>query len=258
MERYETTQRAMQEQGTRLVRPQGYGRATAARRYRAESARRVRRAQALRRAGLAVLVAAFVGAGAFAAVTLQGLLVPAASAEEAPAHASDARDTWRAGSVPRLYQNDPTWAGVPYAEAPFGETGCGPTCLAMVRIALTGNADCGPTDVAAYATAQGWATKDGTAWALMGEGAAHFGLEARQIAGSEQAVRRALAAGQPVICSMAPGDFTTTGHFIVLAGIDANGKLVIRDPNSPERTAQAWDFERVLPQCRALWAYTVQ
>ena len=67
---------------------------------------------------------------------------------------------------------------------------------------------------------------------------------------------RALLSGSPVICSVGPGDFTSTGHFIVLAGIDEQGRLLVRDPNSPERTGKAWDFATVLGQCRAIWAYT--
>ena len=38
--------------------------------------------------------------------------------------------------------------------------------------------------------------------------------------------------------------------------IDEHGRLEIRDPNSPERTAKTWDFDTVLRQCRNLWAYS--
>ena len=73
---------------------------------------------------------------------------------------------------------------------------------------------------------------------------------------TSRAFAAALLSGSPVICSVGPGDFTSTGHFIVLAGIDEQGRLLVRDPNSPERTGKAWDFATVLGQCRAIWAYT--
>ena len=55
---------------------------------------------------------------------------------------------------------------------------------------------------------------------------------------------------------MLPGDFTTVGHFIVIAGVDSSGKLVVRDPNSAERSMQTWDAQTVLAQCANLWAYS--
>ena len=67
-------------------------------------------------------------------------------------------------------------------------------------------------------------------------------------------VRAALAAGKVVICSVRPGDFTTVGHFIVLAGLTDDGRVEVRDPNRAERSAQAWDLDRVLGQCANLWA----
>ena len=67
-------------------------------------------------------------------------------------------------------------------------------------------------------------------------------------------VRAALAAGKVVICSVRPGDFTTVGHFIVLAGLTDDGRVEVRDPNSTERSAQAWGLDRVLGQCANLWA----
>ena len=67
-------------------------------------------------------------------------------------------------------------------------------------------------------------------------------------------MRAALAAGKVVICSVRPGDFTTVGHFIVLAGLTNDGRVEVRDPNSTERSAQAWDLDRVLGQCANLWA----
>ena len=39
----------------------------------------------------------------------------------------------------------------------------------------------------------------------------------------------ALENGEPVICSMRPGDFTTKGHFIVLVGME-DGKIRVQCP----------------------------
>ncbi|MFR3090608.1 MAG: hypothetical protein ACLTMP_01720 [Eggerthella lenta] len=47
------------------------------------------------------------------------------------------------------------------------------------------------------------------------------------------------------------GDFTST----VLHRARRHrrtGRLLVRDPNSPERTGKAWDFATVLGQCRAI------
>lgn len=56
---------------------------------------------------------------------------------------------------------------------------------------------------------------------------------------------------------MGPGDFTTTGHFIVICGIDENGRAIIRDPNSAERTNKPWDLDKLIAQARNFWAYSV-
>ena len=72
-----------------------------------------------------------------------------------------------------------------------------------------------------------------------------------------QSVRKALDAGYPVIASVSKGDFTTQGHFIVLAGTDEDGKVIVHDPNSVERSAKVWDLDRILSQTRNLWAFSV-
>lgn len=204
-----------------------------------------------------VLLAALGGACWYAVSTLGGMVAGAeASGTSAAGPQSTPQSAWKAGEVPALYQRDPAWANGTYAEDSFGTTGCGPTCLAMVYVALTGNADMTPADMGAFSERLGCATPDGTAWTFMTEGAAELGLVAEEVPADEASVRRALLSGSPVICSVGPGDFTSTGHFIVLAGIDEQGRLLIRDPNSPERTGKAWDFGTVLGQCRAIWSYT--
>ena len=163
---------------------------------------------------------------------------------------------WRAGEVPELYQIDPAWEDEPYAGGTVGENGCGPTCLAMAYVALTGRTDMDPATMAAFSEREGYTVDGMTAWALMSDGASELGLSVEELPANESVLSGALEEERPVIASMMPGEFTTVGHFIVIVGKDSSGKLVVRDPNSVERSMQTWDAQRVLGQCANLWAYS--
>ena len=211
-----------------------------------------RRYVSRRRARRAPLV---VGMGVLAVVLLAFWIAAAAVARGTePAGSSTPRAEWRADEVPFLYQTDPQWAAHPYAGGTVEKNGCGPTCLSMVYVALTGRDDLDPAAMADFSERGGYTSGGMTAWALMTEGAAELGLSSEELSASEGAVREALLAGEPVICSVGPGDFTTTGHFIVLSGVAEDGQVVVHDPNSPERSARTWGLERVLGQCLNLWA----
>ena len=179
----------------------------------------------------------------------------AAGTEEATDPVGTPCDEWRGGELPFLYQTDPQYRNAPYAGATVGEAGCGPTSLAMVYIALTGKTDKDPAAMAAFSEAGGYVEGGLTAWRLMTDGAAELGLSSHEVPADAGRLAAELAEGHPVICSVRPGDFTDTGHFLVVAGVADNGELVIHDPNSPANSARTWDAERVLAQCANLWAF---
>ncbi len=83
--------------------------------------------------------------------------------------ASTQRSSWQQGSMPYLFQTDPLWAQKPYAGATVALNGCGPTCLTMVYIYLTGNTDLTPADMCARADAGGYAPTGATEWRFMTE-----------------------------------------------------------------------------------------
>lgn len=159
------------------------------------------------------------------------------------------------GVVPLLLQWDARWGCVPYAGSILAVSGCGPTALAMVACGLTGDDTLTPARIADWAQDNGYAGEAGTSWELMSSGCARFGLEATELTLDEGAVFGALQSGRPIICSMRPGDFTTTGHFIVLAGVQ-DGKLQVLDPNSPGRSAELWEYDRLQYQIKNFWAYS--
>lgn len=167
------------------------------------------------------------------------------------------KDEWKQGVTPLLFQTDPAWADIRYAENNFGESGCGPTCMAMVYACLKGSTDKDPAAMAAFATENGYASEDGTSWAFMTDGAKALGLSVEELPADESSIRRSVVAGKPVICSVGPGDFTSLGHFIVLTDIDQNGNLAVHDPNSAERSAKTWSFETIISQSRNIWSYSL-
>lgn len=212
-------------------------------------------------AAAAIACIAIVGGQALTRGALPNTAMHAATGNTLDGQEAEATSTpigeWRQGEVPELYQIDRAWADEPYAGGDIRENGCGPTCLSMVYVALTGRTDLDPAAMAQFSEKAGHVTDNMTAWTLMTDGAAQLGLTSEELPADADTVRNALAAGQPVICSVRPGDFTKTGHFIVLAGLDAEGRAVVHDPNSAARTAQPWDLERILSQCANLWAFSL-
>lgn len=70
-------------------------------------------------------------------------------------------------------------------------------------------------------------------------------------------ITNALEEGNPVILAMGPGDFTTTGHYIVLTGVK-DGKFQVNDPNSRLRSQKLWSYEELEDQIRNIWAISRQ
>ena len=160
------------------------------------------------------------------------------------------------GEIPLLLQWDERWGYAYYADDMIAVNGCGPTAIAMVAAGLTGDNTVTPYKVAQFSAGNGYYAGDsGTSWSLMTEGAQQFGIYGEEMGLSEDEVFSALENGHPIICSMRPGDFTTTGHFIVLTGVE-DGKIRVNDPNSRVRNGKLWDYSRLEYQINNLWVYT--
>ena len=162
------------------------------------------------------------------------------------------------GVVPLLIQWDRRWGYAPYGSSTIvAVSGCGPTCIAMVACGLTGRNDITPAKVASYSANNGFLTESrDTSWDLMTYGAEEYGITGTELGLDEEAMANQLAAGHPIIASMGPGDFTASGHFIVLTGY-VNGFFTVNDPNSIVRSGETWGFERLKGQIVNLWYYTV-
>lgn len=160
-------------------------------------------------------------------------------------------------SVPLFMQWDKRWGYIKYSGDIAGLTGCGPVCLSMAAYHLTKDEDMSPDKIIKFAKKNGYAlngiTEKGSSWTLISEGGEKLGLDVTELPLDENRIIKNLEVGNPIICSMGPGDFTTTGHFIVLVGYE-NGKIKVNDPNSIKNSEKEWTYEQIKDQIRNLWA----
>lgn len=160
------------------------------------------------------------------------------------------------GNIPLFLQWDERWGYKQYGNDFMAVTGCGPTCLAMVRCGLSGDTEWNPLAVAQMAEYGGYYVDgEGSSWDLMVSGAEQIGLYAYSVSYDANSILSELQNGNPIICVVGAGDFTTTGHFIVLVGADENGNVTVRDPNSRIKSSQMWHIDELMPQIRNLWGY---
>lgn len=156
---------------------------------------------------------------------------------------------------PLFIQWDKRWGYVDYGDDTIALSGCAPTCVSMVAVALTKNAQVTPDKVAAYAQQNGYYQPNvGTTWNMMTQGAEVFGIQGTEMSLNKNKIFNELENGNPIICSMRAGDFTSVGHFIVLIGIK-NEKLIVNDPNSTIRSDMQWDYEDIEKQIKNLWVF---
>ena len=166
----------------------------------------------------------------------------------------DLTEESQSDQVPLLMQWDERWGYITYNGGMMGYGGCGPTTLSMVVLYLTRDASATPAAVAAYAESAGYCVPgSGSTWSLIKEGCEHYGLHASEVAMVENRIRDKLDEGCPVVVNVGPGDFTDSGHYMVIVGYDDQG-FIINDPNSHTNSEKRWTFDQLNGQVRNLWA----
>lgn len=170
---------------------------------------------------------------------------------------STAKTEWKKGEMPHLYQTDPTWASKPYGGGTVLKNAYGPTALNMVYVYLTGKTNFDPGTLAAWADERNFAPTGATEWAFMTNGAAELGLKGTNFKPTRSALIKVLKTGAPIIMSVGPGDFTSSGHFIVLKSIDDRGLVEVYDPNSPFNSARLWSVTDLSIQSSNAWSFSV-
>lgn len=156
-------------------------------------------------------------------------------------------------TVPLFMQWDTRWGYIHYGDDVAGITGCGPVCLSMAAYYLTKDPAMSPDNIIRFALEEGYyVVGSGSSWTLISEGGEKLGLDVTEIPLDENRILANLRVGNPIICVVGPGDFTTSGHYIVIVGIE-DGKLRINDPNSRSNSEKLWEYSQIEDQIRNLW-----
>lgn len=155
--------------------------------------------------------------------------------------------------VPLFMQWDKRWGYTPYGEDMLAISGCGPTCLSMVCVHLLNDTSLNPRVIAQFSEENDFcAPGDGTKWTLISEGAVMLGLNVEEVYLDESNISQILESGNPIICAMGPGDFTSSGHYIVLTDY-VDGMIKINDPNSIANSEKLWSYDEIAGQIDNLW-----
>lgn len=159
-------------------------------------------------------------------------------------------------NVPLYLQWDKRWGYEKYGYGIIGFTGCGPTSCAMAMSYLKNDPSITPAKIAEESDRNGYSSSEGTSWGFYPYIARKYGLKAVQMDANYNVIKENIKKGNPILISVKPGDFTQTGHVMVISGIDSNGNIIINDPNSFTNSQKSWKYDRLQPQIKAMWVFS--
>lgn len=165
-------------------------------------------------------------------------------------------------------QTDPRWRDVDYSatgeKTTIGASGCGPTAMAMV-LASWADSNVTPETECAWALSHGYkAPHSGTYYGYFVPAAKRYGLTCHRLNTSNiygnsgsvhhNTVRDALDRGCLVIACMGKGNWTRSGHYVLIYAIDSKaGVVYINDPASTKTVRVHGNYSVFRTQVKYYW-----
>ena len=159
-------------------------------------------------------------------------------------------------------QEDPRWKNKSYVSgvddgATMGDTGCGPTAMAMVATQAAKGNEVSPTDMARAASESGFRDETGTNEKFIGYAGDRMGMSHTDVVNPSPAfIAKNAAAGNPVILNGVGGNgaFTPSGHYVVAVGTDEKGDIKVNDPRG-RSYSKTYSAEELSRQSRKAWSF---
>lgn len=163
-------------------------------------------------------------------------------------------------------QTDPRWANVSYSakgeSTTIGRSGCGPTAMSMV-LATWCDPQVTPKTECAWALAHGYkAPHQGTYYGYFVPAAKRYGLICTQVnsvsiygnanAQAHSLAKGAVDTGDLVIACMGRGNWTSSGHYVLVYGIAGN-VIYINDPASTKVSRTQGNYAVFKQQVKYYW-----
>ncbi len=158
-------------------------------------------------------------------------------------------------------QTDNPWKNMLYGTIrTIGISGCGPTSMAIVLSTFTGT-EITPAETSDWSYQNGYLVQgyeNGNPYAMTSHSlipalSEEYGLDCEGIrkgTNTANKIYQALSDRKLIVAIMGPGHFTSGGHFIVLRGVTKEGKILVADCGSRQRTEKEWDIETIIKEAK--------
>lgn len=164
------------------------------------------------------------------------------------------------------YQTDPRWKNIKYAvkgeSSTIGGSGCGPSSMAMV-LATWADKNVTPQTECAWALSHGYkCLNSGTFYSYFVPAAKRYGLTCTQLNGASiygnansayhAQAKQAIDNNHLVIACMGKGNWTRSGHYVVVWKIQGN-VIYINDPASTKLARTQGNYNLFKQQVKYYW-----
>ncbi|MEE1312817.1 MAG: C39 family peptidase [Lachnospiraceae bacterium] len=149
-----------------------------------------------------------------------------------------------------VYYNQADYPGEMYGTSTIQSAGCAPCAMAVCISSFT-------KEHVSVPKLCEWAVEHGYYYSGMGSShyiipalAKKYDLNCEAIGRDREKMVGALYSGKFVVVLMGPGTFASTGHFMVLTGIDEKGKISVADVGSRANTTKKFSVDKIMEELK--------